>query len=358
MAERLELEERMHRLGEAYDEVVPKTPGLELRVMARIAAPSVEMPPKPSWRRELALAGAFIIFVGVLAIGLTNFRALRQPVQQSLRATPTPAASLSATPVPPLPADDLHAAGLTNELVTPLNLQATDQGRTAKLLGGYADSARVVLILNLGATPPLGGNNIEINDDQGLVNGGGAGYGVRSTTDYISVTDAGPHPGSDGLAHLTVSITQFRPGNGPVHIDAHWNFSIALPIHPGKAVPAPKQFPLGRWTGNIEIFELTPTVVHLQLVINGASVPEIGLTTVTFVDPAGQVIGEGCGAGITVSKTQISGPNSPLYHNARVYCEFARPQTAGLYQIRFQGGGGTYAIPVTIDASPGSRASR
>ena len=112
MAEQLELEQRIHRLREAYDDVVPKTPGLELRVMARIATPSPYQPPKPSLGRDLALAGAFIIFVAVLAVGLTNLRALRQPAQPTASASPTPTASISATPVAQVPADDLARASL------------------------------------------------------------------------------------------------------------------------------------------------------------------------------------------------------------------------------------------------------
>ena len=94
-------------------------------------------------------------------------------------------------------------------------------------------------------------------------------------------------------------------------------------------------------------------VVNFQALVNGASVPEIGLATVTLLDPAGNVIGRGCGASITVPKIQIDSPSSPLYHNARAYCQFARPPEAGTYRLRFIGGGGTYTIPITIKAPPG-----
>lgn len=253
-------------------------------------------------------------------------------------------------------------ARLTPELVTPLDTQVVDQGRTARLLGGYADPAQIVLFLHLGGTTmdatSLFRTNITVDDDQGMVNAASSRRIVGTTGDYVFIVEGGPHPGSDGLAHLSVAVTHYQAGNGPGVVDATWNFSIALPMHLATDLPAPRQFPLGRWTGNIEVFELTPTVVHLQLVIKGASVPELDLTTVTFLDPAGRVIGQGCGGSITVNKTQISGPDSPLYHNSRVYCEFARPSTAGRYQIRFQGGGGTYVIPVSIAAATGPRAHR
>ncbi len=357
MAGHVELEQRIRRLGSSYDEAVPPTPGLERRVMARIAIPTRHEPAKPTLRRDLALAGALLLFIAALAAGVTELRSNRQAVHTNLptpTAQPTTSATPTPTPSPRVPADDLYIAGLTTELVMPLDVQATDQGLTARLVGGYADPAEVVLIYHMeGATDPITilRSNVMVNDDQGLVNGGGWANYARSTGDVISVITAGPHPGRDGLAHLSIEITSYKPGNGPGQLRARWNFSIALPIHPSTPVPAPTQFQLGRWKANIEVLEVTPTVVHLQAVINGATPVDIGLSTVTLLDPAGNVIGQGCGAGITVPKTQINSPNSPLYHNARVYCEFSRPSEAGTYSLRFLGGGGMYTIQIPIKAS-------
>ena len=360
MAGQVELEQRLRRLGNKYDEVVPPTPGLERRVMARIAVPAHHEATKPALRRDLALAGALVLFVAAVAAGVTQLRSNRQAVHTNV-TTPLvqPTASVTATPSPVVPADDLYAAGLTTDLVTPLDIHATDQGRTATLVGGYADPARIVLIYHMeGATTPIPilRSSVIVNDDQGLVNGGGSTNYARSTGDAISAIEAGPHAGADGLAHLSIELTSYKPGDGPGQVQAHWSFSTTLPIHPSTPVPAPTQFQLGRWKANIEVLEVTPTVVHLQAVINGATPTEIGLSTVTLLDPAGNVIGQECGAGITVPKGQIDSPSSPLYHNARVYCEFRRPLDAGTYRLRFIGPGGSYTIPIPIKAPLPARA--
>lgn len=357
MANHVEPEERLRRLAEVYDDVVPNTPGLERRVMARIAIYRGDQPSKPTLGRDLLLTAAVIVFVAAVAIGLINVRSLQRPVHQPTLASPTPMASITPAPSPPVPADDLVAAGLTNDLVTAFDVRAVDQGHNASLLGGYADPARTILIFHLeGMTSNW--PSVEVKDDQGPINASGSARGIRSTGDYLSILEGGPQAGLDGLAHLTIAVTSRRPGNGPGQIEASWNFSVALHIHPAMALPAPQQFPLARWRVNTEILELTPTVVHFQGVISGASPPEIGLSTVTLLDAAGNVLGQGCGASITVSKTQIDSPSSPLYHNARVYCEFPRPSAVGLYQLRFEGGGGTYLIPISIKALTGQRPDR
>jgi hypothetical protein len=356
MAPKVELEERLRRLGAAYDDVVPQTPAVQRRVMARIALAVTPEARKPTLGREFVLAGALILFVAAVAIGLNTVRSSRQPVRGLAPASPTPV-SASPSPRAQIPLADLAAAGLTVDQVTPLEIAATDRGRTVTLLGGYADPARMVLIFHADGVA-LQRTTTMVDDGQGMVNGSSSGSRPPSTGDSIYIVDAGPHPGSDGLAHLTIGLTSWRAGNGPGQVDGQWAFSLSLHVQAATALAAPQQFPLGRWKGTIEILELTPTVVHLQAVITGASVMEIGLSTVTLLDPDGNVVGQGCGAGITVPKTQISSPNSPLYHNARVYCEFTRPSSSGLYRIRFQGGGGSYLIPVSIHALAPTRTAR
>jgi len=52
-------------------------------------------------------------------------------------------------------------------------------------------------------------------------------------------------------------------------------------------------------------------------------------------------------AGITFPKQQVNPVN---YQNSRIEYEWPRPTSAGTFQLRFQGGGGSYVIPLTIDA--------
>jgi hypothetical protein len=349
----LELEERIRRVGEAYPDAVPPTPELERRILARIAITPGEVAPRPTLRRDLTLAAAFVLFVGTVALGVSYIKAGQQPAHEGpVPASPSPTAAVpTPTPLPPVPAADLAAAQMTNvgSLVTPLNVSATDSGHTITIIGAYADPARIVLFFRV---EPKGGTpNFMIYDDYGFINAGGSGFGV-TPTDSVSILDGGPRPGTKGIAHLAISVTSLMDFRASRVVKGKWSLAIALRVQPSIPIAAPQQFQLGRWRGNIEIFEVTPTVVHLQAVINGASVPEIGLNTVTLIDPAGKTIGQGCGASITVPKAAINSPSSPLYHNARVYCEFARPLSPGTYHMRFQGGGGVYVLPLTIDALP------
>jgi len=253
----------------------------------------------------------------------------------------------------PLPTWDLEAAGLTAvaDLVTPLQLSSTDNGRTITLIGAYADVARTVLIFR--ESPDLGLPSVIVSDDQGMINAGSSAGPVRSPgvrSDYYVAFDDGARSGADGLAHLAITIghlTRWTPAGGSV--DGNWTFNATLPVQPGRAVAAPSPFKLGAWKVTIERLELTPTVVHLQTLVNGASPVAIGgpgnAAFVELVDAAGVPVRSlGGGASITVPKQQVNPVN---YQNARTYDTWLRPP-AGTYRLRFQGGGGRFEIPIVI----------
>src|SRR2546427_6738582 len=195
----------------------------------------------------------------------------------------------------PLPTWDLEAAGLTAvaDLVTPLQLSSTDNGRTITLIGAYADVARTVLVFR--ESPDLGLPSVIVSDDQGMINAGSSAGPVRSPgvrSDYYVAFDDGARSGADGLAHLAITIghlTGWTPAGGSV--DGNWTFNATLPVQPGRSVAAPSQVKLGAWKVTIERLELTPTVVHLQTLVNGASPVAIGVpgnaAFVELVDAAG-----------------------------------------------------------------------
>jgi hypothetical protein len=253
----------------------------------------------------------------------------------------------------PIPAQDLAAAGLTGvaDLVTTLQLASTDNGRTVTLIAAYADVARTVLIFR--ESPDMGLPSASVTDEQGLINAGGSAGPVRSPGvrgDYYVALDEGARPGADGLAHLAIAVshlTVWTPAGGTV--DGNWAFNVALNIQPGQALPAPNQFQLGMWKVTIEKLELTPAVVHLQVLVNGASPPMLvgpgKGAFVELVDAAGNPVKDfGGGAGITVPKQQVNPVN---YLNSRTRDEWLRP-AAGTYRLRFQGAGGRFEIPVVI----------
>jgi hypothetical protein len=237
------------------------------------------------------------------------------------------------------------------DLVTPLQLSSTDNGRTITLIGAYADVARTVLIFR--ESQDLGLPSVIVSDDQGMINAGSSAGPIRSPgvrSDYYIALDDGARPGSDGLAHLGITIghlTRWTPAGGAV--EGNWSFNVALTVQPGQVLPAPNQFRLGAWKVTIERLELTPTVVHLQTLVNGASPVAIGgppnADFVELVDAAGVPVKSlGGGASITVPKQQVNPVN---YQNARTYNTWLRP-AAGTYRLRFQGSGSHFDIPIVI----------
>ncbi len=160
----------------------------------------------------------------------------------------------------------------------------------------------------------------------------------------------GAHPGADGLAHLTVSISHVQRWThaGGV-VEGNWAFTAALKVQPGQALAAPKPFRLGAWMVTVETLEITPDVVRLQAIVNGASPaalegPGKG-PFVELVDPAGNPVRLlAGGAGITVPKQQVNPMN---YQNSRTRNESLRPAD-GVYTLQFLGGGGRYEIPIVI----------
>src|SRR5438132_1317262 len=155
------------------------------------------------------------------------------------------------------------------------------------------------------------------------------------------------HPASS----LAVTDLHLYQPNSVSYLTGSWSWSIPLKVQPATTLPAPAHFALGRWRGNIELLEVTPSVIHLRAVINGVSpgsivgpgIPEI----VALIDSSGTTIGFSSGdAGIIVPKQQVNPVN---YQNSRIDYEWPRPATGGTFQLRFQGGGGSYSIPLTIE---------
>jgi len=254
----------------------------------------------------------------------------------------------------PIPAWDLEAASLTAvaDLVTPLQLSSTDNGRTITLIGAYADVARTVLLFRE-SPPDLGLPSVIVSDDQGMINAGSSSGPVRSPgvrSDYYVALDDGARPGADGLAHLSIAIANLQrwtPAGGVVN--GNWAFNVALTVQPGQALPAPNQFRLGAWKVTIERLQLTPTVVYLQTLVNGASPVAISgpgnAVFVELVDAAGVPVKSlGGGASITVPKQEVNPVN---YQNARTYNTWLRP-AAGTYRLRFQGSGARYEVIVVV----------
>jgi hypothetical protein len=244
-------------------------------------------------------------------------------------------------------------AGLTPvaDLVTPLQISSTDKGRSIMLLGAYADTARTVFLFR--ETPDVGLPILRVSDEQGLVSAGGSAGPIHSPGfrgDYYVTLDEGVHPGPDGVAHLTLNIAQLQIWSAAGGIvEGNWAFTVAVNVQPGQMLTAPNPFWLGRWKVTVETLEMTPDVVRMQALVNGASpialegpwIPPF----VELLDSAGNPVRvlEG-GAGIAVPKAQLNPIN---YQNSRSRNQWLRP-AAGTYRLRFQGNGSRHEIPLII----------
>jgi hypothetical protein len=291
------------------------------------------------------------LYAGLIAVAL--LLAGCEPQGAATLPTAHPASSLTVTHQ--FPAQDLLATRLTNLAgrITPFHIDSTSSGLTITLIGAYADPARTVVFFR-GA----GGYQVAtgtINDGLGLIDAGSGGGNIKPWPGdtYFSL-DGGPRPGSDATVNLAIKVTnlqQYHP-NSVSYLAGNWSWSIPLQVQPAAKLPAPTQFALGRWYASIEVLEVTPSVIHLRAVINGVSPgnivgPGIG-EIVTLSDPAGARINFSAGDARIVVPKQLVNPVS--YQNSRIEYQWPRPATGGTFQLRFQGGGGSYAIPLTIEA--------
>jgi photosystem II stability/assembly factor-like uncharacterized protein len=100
-----DLETRLRRYAQDFDDQVPTRPDFERRVMARASAQLIPTTRRrrPAMIRELALAALVVLLIGALGFGVVQLRALRQTT-----AVTSPSPSVSASPTPtPTPAPTL-----------------------------------------------------------------------------------------------------------------------------------------------------------------------------------------------------------------------------------------------------------
>jgi hypothetical protein len=269
-----------------------------------------------------------------------------------------------------IPPGDFEAAGLSiaTARVTPCRLNAANGARKLTFIGAYADPARTVLLFSTNpdhdqqpcqypgqyarcfTIPPT----ISISDDHGLINASSS-TGGGLPDEYFFSLDAGPRPGADGIANLTVTVPGFSP-NGPADgsqpAPGEWVFSLPLKVQPSITIGAvPSQFDLGSWKVTTEAAEVTPSVIYVQTVISGASVADVVSTTVVLLDSSGTPVNQiVTSAAVTVPKQQLNSTNDKI---TRVNDQWLRPAAGGTYQLQFSGGGGERTINFSVDRPDG-----
>ncbi len=337
---------------------------LSSRVESRLSEPVNEQHP-----RAIALAAAILalaIVAVLLGPRLLTWRSIvpggsAPPAAGCPLPLPSPEVGGILALIPP---GDFDAAGLSSAtaLVTPCRLNAANGARKLTFIGAYADPARTVLLFSTNpgqqpcqypgqyarcfTIPPT----ISISDDHGLINASSS-TGGGLPDEYFFSLDAGPRPGADGIANLTVTVPGFSP-NGPADgsqpAPGEWVFSLALKVQPSVTIGAvPSQFDLGSWKVKTEAAEVTPSVIHIQTVITGALVTDVVSTTVVLLDSSGTPVNPiVSSAAVTVPKQQLNTTNDKI---TRVNYQWLRPAAGGTYQLKFAGGGGARTININVD---------
>jgi len=146
-----------------------------------------------------------------------------------------------------------------------------------------------------------------------------------------------------------VSIIGVQPvGPGP-SIQGHWTFSPDVHVQGSQPLVSNTQrFPLGSWKVTLEVIELTPSVVHVQALIDGATVGDVEQKFMTLLDPSGrEAVRIVSGASVTVPKGQL---NSTTYKSTRVNDQWERPAAAGTYHLRVEGNNASHVVSLDIPA--------
>src|SRR5581483_4656132 len=190
-----------NRLRDAFGEA-DYPPALTARLRSRLNQPSASGHP-----RLIALLAALL----ALAI-VGSFVYIRAQSRSAYAPSSTPPATATPSSLEPpmialqqVPTADLGAgqAASVVALMSDPNIASNKNGRTVRLIGAYADPALIIFVFR--TLPEAQAGLAQVYDDRGLINAGGGG-GDGSIGDSVYVLDQGPHGGSDGIAHLRVSV--------------------------------------------------------------------------------------------------------------------------------------------------------
>jgi hypothetical protein len=316
-------------------------PALKARVEGRIREPRTSPYPRAM--------GYVAAILALLIVGTLIF--VRQ---QTVSGPPLIIPASSPGPVNPnaqLPDADLaraNLAGTAADFVTPFNIASQSSGRTVTLIGAYADTARTVLFFR--SMPAGGFASVQVADQQGLLNAGGGG-GVGIVGDQVSEIEMGPHVGPDGLAHLTVSMFDIQNGPAPGgHQPGNWTFSLALKVQSSVPVSlTPALNSLGPWKVTVEAAEVTPTVIHFKVLLDGRKPSPDDGAGLTLMDAAGKPLMASSGSTSLAAPKQLGSSGATRFESV-----WPRPAHAATYQLVMSVGGheyrGSFAVPEPLPA--------
>lgn len=212
---------------------------LSARDEARLKRPAAVAEQRP---RALGLVAAILAIAIVAA--LVGPRLLAYGNAQPRPAMPCSSITSTSPATAQVPDADLAAVGLTGQgcLVTPQQITKQLGNIQVTVIGAYADPAHTILFFRASEAASL---EVWINGDydyikeanlgkaSGVSGGGFITYRSGASGDYVFFLDAGPRPGADGMAHLTVSIPRYELSaqhSAGSLVDAKWTFALSLPV--------------------------------------------------------------------------------------------------------------------------------
>ena len=310
-------------------------PTLTGKVLARVGEP-----PSPAHPRLIGAIAAVLAVLIVVSFVYVRAQSTR-PTRPANPSPPPTAAPVVTGPSPQflLPEADLAAGRLTAaaNAVTPLHLVSTSSGRTVTLIAGYADPSRIVLVFR--TLPDAGSPQVQLSDEKGPINAGYFGAS-GAAGDQVVGFQQGPHVGGGGTTHLTITITGFAQLGSPSVSPGSWTFSADLPVRGATPLPlTPKLTAVGTWKVTVEAFELTPSVIHLRAVFDGAGPFTITDSTVVLVGPDG----------LPVKPTTLDAVPTGA-NQTRLDQTWIRPASAASYQLQVNVGVYRYSANVSIPA--------
>ena len=216
-------------------------------------------------------------------------------------------------------------------------------------------------------SPDAGRPDVLITDDQTPISPvrskADAAFGAAPVPgapgDYAEMPDHGPVAGPDHIAHLTlrvIDLMAFAPRSSapPKELSGNWTMSFAVPVQSATVLPHEDGFQLGGWKVTIEVFEMTPTVVQLQAVIDGVGLANHGPlfgSPISLLDPSRTSVTPNLSMAESTEADEKRSPLTSPPTSWRFHMHWERPHTAGTYELRFSGNGEIHSIAFKLPAA-------
>jgi hypothetical protein len=172
----------------------------------------------------------------------------------------------------------LRYSGLDASQITDLNVSATSSGHTIKLVGGYADTERTVLLIEFDGKPhrvPSKSNQDPCCFAEGtLVDQFALEYQRVLSSDQQAATfepirGLASRVGARLKLHITILHT-----NGPEVVNGDWRLPVTLFQQPGKVLAVPGPVTANGITYTIKSVRLSGTLLSIQFYLSGPRIEE------------------------------------------------------------------------------------